>query len=312
LSPRPSIGSLVGSGGNLKEKITLAIRQVEAKRKELEQLRSRLEERRRSMFGEAVRAIEKDDEMRARVLSGEHVELQKITRVVNAAELALIHIIVRMETIRDVGDVMYVLDNAFKAVKKIGKSISEIAPDLEQSAGEINQSLSNILAELGVFTPTVSIGLSDSPSAIYDKAQKLIDERATEISELPKTIQNIETSAGDVSVFEQTKKIAMLATEDEGDGLEDVEFKPILLSSAHDLAVDPEHLVRKYVSESEERKLNVDDASAHLNLPVDLVEQAYIKVLSENRFNARSRARSARQRQPEEAKGAAELSHEGT
>jgi len=35
-------------------------------------------------------------------------------------------------------------------------------------------------------------------------------------------------------------------------------------------------------------KLDVIDASAQLNLPVDLVEQAYIKVLSDKRFFSHS------------------------
>src|SRR5208337_2805904 len=103
-----------GKSNDVKDRITFAMRQVEIQRKDLEQLHFKLEERRRSMFDATVKAIKNDDDMRARVLAGEHVELQKIGRVVDAAELALLHIIVRLETIRDVGDIMYVLNNAFK------------------------------------------------------------------------------------------------------------------------------------------------------------------------------------------------------
>src|SRR5579875_1910858 len=186
----PSLGILSDGGGDkdLKEKISTAIRQVEIQRKELEQLRFRLEERRRGLFNATVRAIEQADEIRARVLSGEHLELQKVTRVVNASELALLHIVVRLETLRDVGDVMYVVTNAFKAVKRIGKSISEVAPNLEAAAAEINNSFTDILAQLGILTPNISIGLSDSPQEIFEKAQQLISERTSELAELPKSI----------------------------------------------------------------------------------------------------------------------------
>ncbi|MHB8567349.1 MAG: hypothetical protein ACYC7D_10195 [Nitrososphaerales archaeon] len=283
----PSLGvfSPETGGKDLKDKISYAIRQVEVQRRELEQLRFRLEERRRAMFDSSVRAIEKDDEMRARVLAGEHVELQKIARVVNAAEIALLQISVRMETIRDVGDVMYVLSNAFKTVKKIGKQISEVAPNLEQSASEINQSLSNILSELGVVTPNISIGISDSPYEIFEKAQKLINERASELSELPRSIERL-GEPDEMSIFERTKKVAELATEGDN-GLEESEFKPILLSSAEEVSFDPENQVRNYIKDVGVSNINVTDASAQLNLPVDLVEQAYIEVLREDRFNAR-------------------------
>ncbi|HYB04511.1 MAG TPA: hypothetical protein VED17_08615, partial [Nitrososphaerales archaeon] len=217
---------------------------------------------------------------------------QKIGKVVNAAELALLHIIVRMETIRDVGDIMYVLNNAFKAVKKIEKQISEISPGLEDSAEELNQALARILADLGVITPDISIGVNDSPSQIFEKAQKLISERTSELSELPKSIENIGQPDEDLSVFERAKRVAVLATEDdsEGEGFEDSEeFWPILLSSADELSnQDSEDLIRNYVQNVGVNNLVVNDASAQLNLPVDLVEQAYIKVLSDKRFFSHS------------------------
>jgi division protein CdvB (Snf7/Vps24/ESCRT-III family) len=271
----------------VKEKIGVAIRQIDIQRRELEQLRSRLEDRRRLMFDSTVRAIEKHDEMRARVLAGEHVELQKIARVVNASELALLHISVRLETIRDVGDIMYVLTNAFKAVRRIGKSVAEVAPNLEQAASEINYSFSNILSELGMVSPHVTLSLSDTPSEIFQKAQQLISERTSELSELPKSIEKIRE--GKDSIYEQTKKVALLATEsDDEDDLDSQEFKPVLYSSFESARYDAEGAVRDYLKASGNAKIDITDASAHLNLPVDLVEQAYIKVLSERRFTTNS------------------------
>ncbi|MDG6996679.1 MAG: hypothetical protein JRN52_12225 [Nitrososphaerota archaeon] len=270
----------------IKEKISQAIRQVETQRRDLEQLRYRLEERRKGMFDLTVRAIEKNDEMRARILAAEHVELQKITRVVNASELALLHINVRLETIRDVGDIMHVLSNAFEAVKKIGKSVSEIAPNIEHASSEINESLKNILSELGMLSPNVTISLADTPGEIFSKAQQLINERTSDLSELPKSIQQGETNGE--SIFEKTKRVALLATDDESEGLESEEFKPVLYSSFDEIPEDPEHAVKNYIKSSGGSKIDVVDASAQLNLPVDLVEQAYIKVLAEKKFNATS------------------------
>ncbi|MGI0092393.1 MAG: hypothetical protein ACREBS_11865 [Nitrososphaerales archaeon] len=271
--------------------MSAAIRQVDIQRKELEQLRSRLEERRKSMFDSTVRAIEKNDEMRARVLAGEHVELQKITRVVDASELALLHIGVRLETIRDVGDVMYVLTNAFKAVKKIGKSVAEVAPNLEQAAIEINDSFSNILVELGLLSPTVTLSLGDTPSEIFRKAQELINERTSELSDLPVSIQDM--GGAPESIFERTRKVALLATENDEEqldgGIDSEEFKPILMSSSSGGApVDLELAVRNYLKESGSSKIDIIGASAQLNLPVDLVEQAYIKVIVEKQFTVNS------------------------
>jgi division protein CdvB (Snf7/Vps24/ESCRT-III family) len=289
MAPQLGVFSSDDADKGLKDKIGLAIRQVDVQRKELEQLRYRLEERRKSMFDSTVRAIEKNDEMRARVLAGEHVELQKIGKVVNASELALLHISVRLETIRDVGDIMYVLTNAFKAVRKIGKSVAEVAPNLEQAASEINESFTGILAELGMVSPNVTLSLTDTPSEIFHKAQQLINERTSELSDLPKSIQNLDSDRE--SIFEKTKKVAMLATEGDDEELDSEEFKPVLYSGFDEMTSDPEHAVRDYLKQSGASKIDVNDASAQLNLPVDLVEQAYIKVLAEKRFTANSSTR---------------------
>ena len=272
----PHVGFSTSTDKNLKEKINLAIRQVEVQRKDVEQMRFRLDERRRTIFNAIVRAYEQQDEMRARVFSNEHVELQKVTRVVNASELALLHIVVRLETLRDVGDVMYALSSAFKEVKRIGKSIENLAPNLEAAASEINDSFTNILAELGVLTPNVSIALSDTPQEIFDKAQQLIRERTSELGELPKSIEEMEVSEG-ASILERTKKIALLASGDDSDEEEnDEEFKPtILVGEESTDEEDPDRAVRNYVYERGNDKIDVLDCSAQLNLPVDLVEQAF-------------------------------------
>jgi division protein CdvB (Snf7/Vps24/ESCRT-III family) len=291
----PSLPSFTGSEDkNIKDKISYAIRQVETQRKEIEQLSYRLDERRKTIFGSIVRAYEQQDDMRARVLSNEHVELQKVSRVVSASELALLHITVRLETLRDVGNVMYALTNAFKEVKRIGKSIQNLAPNLESAASEINNSFSNILAELGILTPSISLALTDTPQEIFEKAQKLISERTSELAELPKSIEQIDRSAG-ISILERTKRIALLASGDsseDGENNEDNEdFKPTIMvgESISSVNRDTERAVRDYIYETGNEKIDVLDCSAQLNLPVDLVEQTYIKLLSERKLNAHSR-----------------------
>jgi len=286
LAPSLGVFSSNDNDKGLKDKINSSLRQIDGQRKELEQLKFKLEERRKVMFDATIRAIEKNDETRARVLEGEHAELQKITKVVIASELALLHISVRLETIRDVGDIMSVLSNAFKSVKKIGKSVSEFAPNIELAASEINGSFSDILTELRMVSPNVNISLTDTPNDIFEKAQRLIGDRTSELENLPRSLR--ETTAEE-SIFEKSKRIALLESGDDeqGEGSED-EFKPELISSGTSYEQvsqrDPENALRTYISQSNGSKFDPADASAQLNLPVDLVEQAYIKVLSDKRF----------------------------
>ena len=291
--PSLRIFSSLTGDKNLKEKINVSLKQIEAQRKELEHLRFKLEERRRVMFDGAIKAIEKNDEKRARVLAGEHVELQKVTNVVSASELALLHIIVRLETIRDVGDVMFVLSTAFKSVKSVGKSVTAVAPNLEQAASEISGSFSNVVSELGMISPNVSIDLADTPNEIFEKAQKLIEERTSELENLPNTLRE----PSGTSLFEKSRRIQLLEGGEEDPGETEEEFAPVIFGAddGEPRKGDPEYAVREYMRDVGTTKIDVLNASAQLNLPVDLVEQAYIKVLAEKRFSS---ALSSSQRQP--------------
>ncbi len=289
----PSTLKVFSSSGekNLRDKINHTIREIELQRRELEQLRFRLEERRVAMFNATVRAVESSDEMRARVFAGEHVELQKVTKVVNASELALLHIIVRLETLRDVGDVTVALSAAFREVKKINKSIKNIAPDLEASAKEVNQSFTDLLAELGILSPDINIALSDTPDEIFQKAQMLISEKTSELSQLPVSIEKLKKEE-ETGLLEKTKRIALLASGEDpgGEEEEDPEFKPSLFianlknNKFQEIAqANPEAAVKKFMSDKKTDRIDVLDCSAQLNLPVDQVEQAYIKLLSERK-----------------------------
>jgi division protein CdvB (Snf7/Vps24/ESCRT-III family) len=278
-------------GGDLKEKISYAIRQIETQRKELDQLRARLDERRRTIFNATVRAIEKSDEMRARLLAGEHVELQKVCHIVNASELALLHIVVRLETLRDVGSVMFVLTTAFKEVKRIGKSIAQITPNLQEAANEINKSFSDVIAELGVLTPNISVALTDTPQEIFHKAEQLIAEQTSAISKLPESL-TAQTDSDGTSLFEKTKKIALLATSGDDERQDDEEFKPILLSN-DSFGSSAEESVRKYLSEEGDARFDLEEASAKLGIPADKVERLYIKLLGRKAFS--SEAKQARE-----------------
>ncbi len=98
---------------------------------------------------------------------------------------------------------------------------------MEQPQAEINGSFTNILTELKMVSPNVNISLTDTPNEIFEKAQKLIGDRTLELENLPR---NLAETMIEESIYEKSKRIALLATEgDDAQGEEDEEqFKPEL------------------------------------------------------------------------------------
>ncbi|MEM2955742.1 MAG: hypothetical protein QXM25_03390, partial [Nitrososphaerales archaeon] len=108
---------------NMKDKLSLAIREIEINRMNLLSLKDRLEARCKD-FLEMV----KED---ASAYEIEYSELKKAVQIVGASELALNQLALRLETLKDLGDAVYHLSSALKAMKKIDRSVSELLPSVE-------------------------------------------------------------------------------------------------------------------------------------------------------------------------------------
>ena len=147
---------IFGGGDGLKKKLISAAKRIEVHKREVTSLRLRLENRRQSLFEKVVRAIEHKDDDSASIFAVELTEVKKVLKVVKVSELALMQIIVRLESIRDVGDVYSNMNDAFKIMRGVNKSVSGVVPSLENATEEVNTTLSETLADLGNLSSSVS------------------------------------------------------------------------------------------------------------------------------------------------------------
>ena len=78
LNPIKLIG--VGREDNLKQKVSNAVKEIELHRRELENLRQKLEQRRKMLYDTAVRAYSNNDKSKASVYANEWSELRKVVK----------------------------------------------------------------------------------------------------------------------------------------------------------------------------------------------------------------------------------------
>lgn len=267
-----------GGDDHLKRKLASAATKIESHKREIAMLRVRLENRRQSLFEQVVQAIEERDDSRASVFAVELSEIKKVLRVVKVSELALTQIIVRIQSIRDVGDVFVNVNESFKIIKSISKSVSGVVPALENATDEVNKSLSETLAGLGNLSPSISLDIkNESEQDIFEKAKLFSEEKTMELNDdIP---QSIASASGD-SMFEKVERIALLATADDDDSSEPG-FKPVLLGKPKGNAA-AEDKIFNYI-DRRSGHLNILDAAATLNLPADEVEKTVIKLVSEGK-----------------------------
>ena len=275
---------IFGGGDGLKKKLISAARRIEVHKREVISLRLRLENRRQFLFEKVVRAIEHKDDDSASIFAVELTEVKKVLKVVKVSELALMQIIVRLESIRDVGDVYSNMNDAFKIMRGVNKSVSGVVPSLENATEEVNTTLSETLADLGNLSSSVSLDVThEGGKELFEKAKLFAEEKVLELNEgIPSSV----LSANGDSLFEKAKQVAMLAN---GEVSDEKDFQVTMLSQP-DRKKTVDEKVYKYIM-NKNKRLNVIDAADALNLPIDEVEKTVFKLVSEGKLKAAHKER---------------------
>ncbi len=264
----------LGREDKIRPKISSTIKEIEFHRKELENLRSKLEQRRRGLFDTTVKAMMAKDQTKATIYANEWTELRKVGKVVYASELALTQVVLRLESIVDVGDVMAHMSMAFKVMQKVNKAVTGLMPSLDQASEDINNALSETMVGMSNISPSIQLNINtESGEELVEQARKLAEERAEEMRQTlkvsPKLIQREAPEIQD--------RIPLLATGEDDE--EEQILGTIYRSQRPD---DAEERVLQYANIHNGR-VDVTDASAALKLPSDDVEQAMLTLMAQGK-----------------------------
>lgn len=259
---------------NIKPKIASTIKEIELHRRELENLRVKLDQRRKSLFETTVKAMIAKDKSKAAIYANEWAELRKVGKVVYASELALTQIVLRLESIVDVGEVMSHLGTAFRVLRKVNKTVQGLVPSLDQASDEINSALTETMAEMGNVSPSISLNIqTESGEELIEQARKLAEERAEEMKRTmvlsPRQMQQ--------NGEELERKVPLLAT-----GEEDEESMALGTLYRNPLGEEVEEQVLQYAA-IHNGSVDITDASTILKMPSDDLEQAMLKLLAEGK-----------------------------
>jgi division protein CdvB (Snf7/Vps24/ESCRT-III family) len=265
----------LGKDDNIKPKLAGTIKEIEYHRKELENLRVKLDQRRKALFDTTVRAMMTKDESKAQIYANEWAELRKVGKVVYASELALTQVVLRLESIVDVGDVMSHMSSAFKVLSKVNKTVQGLVPSLDQASEDINTALSETMVGMGNIAPSIQLNIQDSSGEeIVEQARKLAEQRAQEMTRTLKVSPRlIEREAPEIQ-----QRIPILAAGDDQD--EEGQILGTVYKPAH--PDDTEERVLQYAA-IHNGKVDVTDASNVLKMPSDDVEQAMLTLMAQGK-----------------------------
>ena len=133
----------------LKQKLEEAERHIQIQIAKLEQTSSKLADRDSQIFTRIVSSVQKNENSRANMLANELTEVRKMNGIVTQAKLALEQLVLRLNTVQDLGDLAVTLTPAVEVMKSIRPGLVSLVPDAEHEIGEISGLLSGILVEAG-------------------------------------------------------------------------------------------------------------------------------------------------------------------
>jgi len=263
------------AGGDYKGRIAVALREIEGQRKELDLLKARLAERRQNLFETTVRAYQEKNQAKAAVYATEHAEMRKVCRVIEASELALTQVSLRLQSITEIGDAMLHMDTAFRSLKQISKEMEGVLPALDAASSDINSTLIETMAQMGQISPNINIDIkTENSEDLVEQAKKYAEEQSARLRDsfnmVPgKFEEQILRSADD--------HVPLLAT---GDEEEETIVLGTIYSAPKDEKVDFE--VLRYAS-THEGALDISRTSHQLGIPQDIVEQSMIHLVAQGK-----------------------------
>ncbi len=178
----------------IKPLIENTMRQIQIQMAKLDSSCVRLRERGITIFNKIVLAIQKQDMQHASIFANELAEVRKMDKMVTQAKLALEQIMMRLDTAKDLGDIVIALKPAIYAAKNIKSDLSKITPEAEKNIEEI----SNLLNEIVTSVSQTDLERISFEAANQD-AEKIIAEASIvaeqkvkeTFPELPKSLAQI-------------------------------------------------------------------------------------------------------------------------
>jgi division protein CdvB (Snf7/Vps24/ESCRT-III family) len=163
----------------------------------LEQASFRLKERDRILFQTCIHALNNKNKERAAICANELAEVRKLIKFLYNVELAIERVILRLETIKELSDIVVDLKPALKLLQSISQQLFEVLPDVSSELSKVNEAISETLCSTKITADESIIPVNrktpEGEEIIKEVSGFLERKLAEELPEPPATLETSET-----------------------------------------------------------------------------------------------------------------------
>ena len=167
---------------------------LKIQRTKLEQASFRLKERDRILFQTCIRALNNKNKEKAAICANEIAEVRKLRKFLYHVELAIERVILRLETIKELGDIVADLKPALKLLQSVSQQLFEVLPDVSSELSKVNEAISETLYTTKITADESIIPVNKKTPGgeeIIKEVSRFLEQKLVE--ELPEPPATLET-----------------------------------------------------------------------------------------------------------------------
>ncbi len=130
----------------IREVATKSICTLKVQQNKLEQANYRLKERDRILFETCMFALKKNNKEKAAMCATEIAEVRKLVKFLYNVQLAIERVVLRLETIKELGDIVADLKPALKLLQGVSQELFQVLPDVSSELSTVNQTIQDTLS----------------------------------------------------------------------------------------------------------------------------------------------------------------------
>ena len=174
--------SVFGREKPLRYRLAMAHYKISTMSRRLEVYLERLKGRDKDLFEKVVDSLISKDMTRASIYANEVAELRKVAKALLMVQVALEQISLRLETIREIGDVAVYLGPVVGVIKEVRGAIKTVLPEVGIELGEVQDMLQETMMEAGEMLGTGGGSVYTGPESrkIIEEARVIAEQRMKE------------------------------------------------------------------------------------------------------------------------------------
>ncbi|MGA3290098.1 MAG: Snf7 family protein [Candidatus Bathyarchaeia archaeon] len=129
----------------IREVANKSITTLRVQQNKLEQASFRLKERDRTLFETCMGALKKNNKEKAAICATELAEVRKLVKFLYNVQLAIERVILRLETIKELGDIVSDLKPALRLLQNVSQELFQVLPDVSSELDNVNSTIQETL-----------------------------------------------------------------------------------------------------------------------------------------------------------------------